>query len=143
MSVKIIAIDPGTKNTGFALFDHLSLLGAGVIGSKNHDIDVLFDLIQIKDVQTIVLELFHLFPFKAKEQSWDQLRVVQVIGIIKYLAEKQSIPVILQEPNKKQAFPDARLTKDGYYVPNNHARDAIRHGLYFFKFGEGKKYVLQ
>jgi hypothetical protein len=138
---RLVAIDPGTKHTGFSFFDKTDLKLSGVINSTNDNLKHFMSDIQAFAPKEIIIEKFTLFPHKALEQSWDTLRVVEVIGILKFWAWKHGYLVVIQQPSTKQAFPDARLKRDGYYVNNIHARDSIRHGLYRIHFGREKEYV--
>lgn len=133
-----VSIDPGTKHTGFSFFDGKEMKLSGVIESTNDNLSTFLSQVAVFQPKEIVIEAFTLFPWKSKEQSWNTLRVVEVIGIIKYWAWKKDFPVVVQPPSFKQAFPDKRLKRDGFYVPNIHARDSIRHGLYRIRFGRKK-----
>lgn len=136
---KIAAIDPG-EHIGFAFFDDkYSTQLTGTVQGEDEALDVLFDLIKSFRPDTLVVEAFRLYPHKALQQSWSTMRTPEIIGVIKYWARQNDYPVVLQPASCKQAFPDERLRKMGLYVPNVHARDAIRHGLYRQRFGKKEK----
>lgn len=131
-----VAVDPG-KNTGFAFFDGEDLQLSGVAIVDSHIVTKnLFEHIVEYGPQEIVIEDFRIYSWKAQELSWDRMDTPRLIGVLDYLAWEAGIPVIYQPASCKQAFPDARLKRDGYYVSNKHTRDAIRHGLYRMHFGK-------
>lgn len=131
---KVMAIDPG-KHIGFAYMEGTELKTAGVLLSEYSNLEMLFDAMLTFNVDEVVVEDFKLYPWKSMEQSWSQMETPRIIGIIEYWGWKNGIPIILQPASVKQAFPDERLKCEGYYVENKHARDAIRHALYYLKFG--------
>lgn len=136
-SVRLVAIDPG-EHIGFAFFIDDFLKTSGMFRNKHDAIEVLFNMITEFAPDELIVEDYRLYPWKAMEQSWSQLDTPRLIGIIEHWAWKNELPLILQPATAKQAFPDARLEKMDMYVPNNHTRDAIRHGLYRIRFGRKK-----
>ena len=64
----------------------------------------------------------------------------QVIGVLKYLANKRGIPYYLQlAVQAKKFYTDARLMMLGLYIEDmRHARDSLRHALYFIDFNKQK-----
>lgn len=47
-------------------------------------------------VREVVVEAFRLYPNRAKSQSWSPMETAQLIGVLKYLAGKASVPVVEQ-----------------------------------------------
>lgn len=132
---KLVAIDPGRTN-GFAFFEGETLQLSGYIKNSHEAINRMFELILTFAPDELVVESFRLYPWKAQQQFWSDFETAEIIGIIKHWAWEQKIPVIMQPASNKQPFPDERLRKMNVYVPNNHARDAVRHGLYRLRFGK-------
>lgn len=107
------------------------------------------DIIVGNAVALVVVERFHLFPHKAKEQIGSDFIAAQVIGVAHYLCEQHGIPIVIQEPqgNVNSFFSDRRLREIGY-VPSGasnmhairHELDAIRHGLHYLHFRERYAY---
>lgn len=74
----------------------------------------------------------------------------QLIGTMMLLAYKFKIKLVFQDPSQKQGVNDERLVKLGYLTKKGnkyyldgkptiiHQRDAIRHGIYYFRYGKGK-----
>lgn len=132
---KLVAIDPG-KTIGFAFFNGEELQLSGFFNNSYSAISRMFELILMFEPDELVIESFRLYPWKAKEQYWSDFETPEIIGIIKYWAWNQNIKIVMQPASNKIPFPDERLRKLNVYVPNNHARDAVRHGLYRIKFGK-------
>lgn len=135
---RIAAIDPG-KSIGFAFFTGDDLELSGVYQNEHDALESLFHFLKIHDPKEIVIESFRLYPWKAKLQFWSDFETPEVIGIIKHWAWLNKYPVILQPASCKKPFPDERLKQMGYYRPNDHTRDAVRHGLYRLRFGKTKE----
>jgi len=120
----------------------------------------------IRDLQpdVVVYETYKLQAGKAMQQSWSELETPQLIGIIRHECWIHDIPrygqIIRhecwihdiprygQDPMIKKRFNDDILIQLGIaerrgkllYIngerTNDHMRDAIRHGLYFIKYGK-------
>lgn len=97
-----------------------------------------------------VIESYRLFGHKAKEQTGSSLETPQLIGYMEMVCYEFDIPVILQDPSTKTRHKDDILVKMGivekkgiryFYkgkLTNLHQRDALRHNLYFTKYGRKK-----
>ena len=73
----------------------------------------------------IVVEKFILYPGKAAAQSYSPLLPVQVIGVVKYVAEQHAILCIEQPAHIGKQM---RLSDELYaHLRNKHVRDAFRH----------------
>lgn len=98
----------------------------------------------------VICESYRLQPGKAKQQSWSSLETPQLIGCMRMTAWEKAYPFILQDPAIKARFSDEVLVELGiaekrgqyYYIQgrqtNGHMRDAIRHGLYYLRYGVKK-----
>jgi hypothetical protein len=139
----ILSIDPG-ETSGFTLLNETDTLAYDktdkklikVVGEKE-GFEGFASLIEKYSPKLIVYEEFKLYPWKARQKSWSTFPTVQVIGVLKYLAEKNNIKIIGQGADIKTYFDDKKLkwceVYEGY---SSHERDAIRHGLYYIEFGE-------
>ena len=88
----------------------------------------------------IVFEEFRLYEEKAKTKSHSSFPEVKIIGQIEMIAEKECIPTHKQSASiAKQFYTDTKL-KDLHLWQRGakHARDAIRHALYFYDFNRKK-----
>lgn len=94
----------------------------------------------------IVCESFKLQPGKAMAQSWSDMATPQLIGYLRMHAWFADVPFIFQDPSCKPRFADPvlvhldiiQLINGKHYCngksTNLHMRDAIRHGVYYFKY---------
>ena len=77
----------------------------------------------------MVVERFMLYPWIAKRLKWAKLETVEVIGVIKYLAELNEVPVVMQSARAGKSVQLAKKP-EGF---DKHACDALRHALVFLK----------
>jgi len=118
----VLAFDPG-ETTGYAVlssdretfvmgsFEGWSLVRA-LMGSYLPDV--------------VVVEQYKLYPYAARSQVWSSFPTVEVIGVIKYLAERHSIPVVEQSAADAK-FVNVKRTKEK--KGDRHAYSALRHAL--------------
>lgn len=160
--MRILAIDPsgnfsdreGKGTTGWAYFENGELLTFGRIEAADYDElevywhqhEVIMDHFPRLDV--FVCESYKLQPSKAGAQSYSSLETPQLIGFMRMMAWTMSTPFILQDPSIKQRFTDAVLVNTGVATKKGrnhlingqpsviHERDAIRHGLYYLRYGK-------
>ena len=156
---KILAFDPsgnwreGGGTTGWALFIDGKLTMFGNIKSADYGCpesywDQHVQLIRDLQPDIVVYETYRLQAGKAMQQSWSELETPQLIGIIRHECWLHDIPRYGQDPSIKKRFNDDILVQMGIaeqrgkliYIndmrTNDHMRDAIRHGLYFIKYGK-------
>jgi hypothetical protein len=85
----------------------------------------------------IVMENYRVYGHRAQQHIGSEVPTIQYIGAIKYLALARNIPIVLQMAFQGKAFAkDDRLQKLGLWHTSKHARDAIRHGIYYYMFGK-------
>lgn len=159
--MKLLSFDPsgnfheGMGTTGFAIFNDGVLNWFGDIKSTKYDSQMKYwdahvALIEREYPDIVLIESYKLFEHKAKSQSWSAMETPQLIGVMIYHCWRYGIPVVFQDPAQKAGVNDIRLEKLGYlekrngnYYVNNqltnlHMRDAIRHGIYYYRYGKGK-----
>jgi hypothetical protein len=159
--VKLLSFDPsgnfleGKGTTGYALFRNGHLDWFGDIKSTKYESkmkywDAHIALIEKEYPDIVLIESYKLFEHKAKSQSWSELETPQMIGVMIYHCWRYGIPYVFQDPSQKQGVKDERLEKLGYLEKRNgnyyvegqltnlHMRDAIRHGIYYYRYGKGK-----
>jgi hypothetical protein len=159
----LIAIDPsgnfsakeGKGTTGWATFDRDGdITDFGDIRAGDWSTaEMYWDAVILKSAkyETIVCESFQLQPGRAMAQSWSDMETPQMIGALRYMASVNGTPFILQPPSIKTRFKDDILTHMGIVSTstgktymclerrtNEHQRDAMRHGLHYFKYGRKK-----
>lgn len=160
--MKILTLDPsgnfskneGDGTTGWAIFENGELKDFGDIESSNFAriemywqaiaelIDLSFDV--------VVCESYRLFAGKAMAQSNSLMETPQLIGYLRMHCYKWQIPIVFQDPKDKARVSDPILVRQGVFElkgrkhycldrsTNLHMRDAIRHGIYFLKYGKVK-----
>lgn len=145
--------DEGKGTSGWALFVDGKLNDFGDIAAYAHSSVEFYwalhrDLIYSKAVDVVVCESFKLNPAKAGAQSWSYLETPQLIGFLRMVCWEHGRPFITQDPSTKARFADEVLEGIGiiekrgkkHYCmgreTNLHKRDAIRHGIYFLKYGK-------
>ena len=108
------------------------------------------ELIDTVCPSVIVIESYRLFGHKSKQQIGSSLETPMLIGYLQMIAYEYNIPVVLQDPSTKTRHADDILVKTGiiekrgnkfFYkgeLTNLHKRDALRHNLYFNKYGKKK-----
>lgn len=96
----------------------------------------------------VVCESYRLQRTKAMSQSGSSLETPQLIGYLRMFCWEMEIPFTLQDPAIKTRFNDDVLVNTGVvekkgrsYFRNGkpitlHERDAIRHGLYYLRYGK-------
>jgi len=159
--MKVLCFDPsgnwteGDGTTGLALFNKGELVVYGDIKAKDFDCAESYWHEHVRRIidfapDVVVYETYRLQAGKARQQSWSQMETPQLIGVIKHHCWKNQIPCIGQNPDIKERFNDSILERMGiiqrrgksYYIhatrTNDHMRDAIRHGLYYLRFGKGR-----
>jgi hypothetical protein len=85
----------------------------------------------------VVFERYAVYEWKAEEHSWSEIPTVQVIGCLKTLCIQKGIPTYQQTAQQaKQFVTDDKLEAWGFYERGKkHARDAMRHAIYYLLFG--------
>lgn len=145
----ILGLDPG-ESTGTAVFDIPDIIK--IIPIKG-DLkkwliyeDELKDWREIASVveqyepQVIVFEEFRLYAEKAQSKTRSDFPEVKIIGQIEMIAETNKIPTYKQSASiAKTFYTDAKLKQLNLWMRGErHARDAIRHVLYFYDFNRKK-----
>lgn len=134
--MRFISYDPG-HTTGWAIFENDTLISAGESVDWK---DIRHQLTEVEgEYDFILFEEFKLFPWKAKHKVWDTFLEIEVIGVIKELAWYNGIKVVSQIPAQKDFFSNDKLDRIYGKIQSGHAKDAVRHGLVYLTFGEGKK----
>jgi hypothetical protein len=144
----LVCFDPG-ETTGLAVFKaaatNLSLAEVDQLPTWNKQagdlaLRPLTSCFDTTKPTIVVFESYQVYDWKTEEHSWSQIPTVQIIGAIKTVCQLRQIPYYQQTAQMaKQWATDAKLEKWGLYKSGmRHARDAIRHGVYFLMFGPKK-----
>ncbi len=132
---RLLALDPG-GTTGWAVFDGTVLEDAG---QQKLDGLGLQGLVHRVRPDVIVLENYRIYRQKAMSHIGSEVLPARLIGALELIAESRHIPLHLQMagPVKAVVTDDklrAWVKAHKQIQAGPHARDAIRHGLYFLLF---------
>lgn len=99
-----------------------------IVKNENHDFKVLIENYTIKST-TIAANLNK------------ELLTAKVIGVIEWTCRKNGVEYTYQPAGIGKAFFDTQRLKemDLWVVGKQHARDAIRHGMWHLTFGKDEK----
>lgn len=165
--MKVLSFDPsgnyneGKGTTGYALGHYLgkeksATIELGDISAADYNSRQAYwmahkILIEQTLPDVVVIESYRLFGHKAKEQTGSSLETPQLIGYMEMVCYELNIPVVLQDPSTKTRHKDEILVamniveKKGiryFYkgkLTNLHQRDALRHNMYYVKYGRKKR----
>lgn len=146
--MKVLGLDPGIT-TGWTVLDlpedyKIKLkdnLTANIHQGTITYEDIRYELeVLLQDVKEVVYEEFTLYKDKAASKTHSNFEEVQVIGVIKSLCASQNKKIFRQYASHvKQYYTDDRLKQLGFVKMNKHAKDALRHVLYYWDFNKGKE----
>lgn len=119
--MKILAIDPG-ETTGIVLMDTNNL--GSLQGATVHLWNRIDLIMQEMGPDVVVMEAWRLYPHMAKIMIGNEFLPVQVIGVVRYLAETGHIPVVQQTAAQAK---DIRPSEIPASISDPHLRDAWRH----------------
>lgn len=142
---RLLALDPG-ETTGVALFEDRKLISANQIGTGNMQLAPRFIANLFKECQPdfVVFEDYRVYAWKKDQHSWAALHTPRLIGGIETLLNLAGTPFHKQMANLAKGFAtdDKLRAWDMYEKGQKHARDAIRHGIYFLLFNKQGKGIL-
>lgn len=159
---KVLVLDPsgnfneGGGVTGWALFVNRKLDNFGRVEAEHYSSTERYwqavgSLIDRYQPDTVVCESYHLFGHKAMQQVGSAMETPQLIGYLRMICYNNMIDFVFQRPQDKIRVADDQLVKMGvlelkgnkHYCLGKptviHERDAIRHGIFYFRYGKGKK----
>lgn len=137
---KLLAIDPG-GTCGYCILskdgENISLLEAGQKPWKEF-LNLADNTLLLPSWEKVVIEKYRIRRNTISANLGKNLRTVKIIGVLEFICEKRDIDYYLQQSGiGKEFFNRERLEEYGMWtVGKQHARDAIRHGLYFLIGGE-------
>lgn len=126
MITSIFAVDPGGAHVGVATWKTGEELKATEIDAEKWL--PLFERM-IKSADVVIIEKFVLYPGKASAQSWSPMTTSEMIGAMKWIAQKAGAEVIMQgadikNPTRRQCKARNLKWKDN---KSGHASDALLH----------------
>jgi hypothetical protein len=137
----ILALDPG-ETTGYSVFhaasETIEMVASGQVKTwpMKNCVTELANLLNQKPT-LVVHEVYSIYEWKTDTHAWSDVPTLRVIGSLETLCIQAGIPYISQTAQVAKGFcTDEKLKAWGFYQQGQkHARDAIRHGLYFLLFG--------
>lgn len=129
-----LCLDPG-ETTGWALFKGPRLVEAGEFRVTS---PLLFDhLVGQQRPGVIVCENYKVYGHRAQQHIGSEVPTIRYIGYIQFVAAAHNLPLVFQMAYQAKGFvKDQRLIQLGLWHESKHARDAIRHGVYWLMFGK-------
>lgn len=125
---RMAAVDPG-KTTGYFF------LAPGILkASQLNNLSDLRGALDFDRPEVVVVEAFRLYPWQAKNLSWNEMPAAQVIGVVKLWCTEHNAEYVEQPASARKGIPKEWLRKAGFWAPTKglpHARDAARHLLYY------------
>lgn len=161
--MKVLCLDPsgnyneGEGTTGWALFEDGELKDFGRVESKHYSSQENYWfqvgwLLELYRPSIVVCESYKLFGHKANQQIGSAMETPQLIGHLRMTAWLMpGTEFIFQHPQDKIRVADPQLVTLGviekrgnkHYCLNRptviHERDAIRHGIFYYRYGKGKR----
>jgi hypothetical protein len=156
----LVCLDPG-ETTGMAVFRgpdfRLLLCGQLDTAELGRGVEALQELLRsVLGAQTsgveagaetgsprtyVVIEDYKVYGWKTEQHTWAELHTPKLIGAFVTLCIMYNLPYSMQMAvQAKQFCTDDKLKAWGLYKPGlRHARDAIRHGIYFTLFDRSYK----
>jgi len=140
----MVAFDPG-ETTGVAEFHFDKFHRAYTLSYEEMDVALANDT--WKDYNSIVIEDFLIYPWKAKHMKMDRVPAARVIGKLEFYAKLHRKDCTFLLAGQMKQF----LTKDrfnvltkklGIDIPdiwNTHCMDAVKHGVYQIIVKRGKR----
>lgn len=128
MDIKYIAIDPG-ETCGFALYDKSGKLLWLEQHPLNRLITYLWAILKDNKNCVVICEAYRVYPQKAMDHIYSDLKTVKAIGRIEALCELTESKLVMQPATVKSTGfrwigkkPSSQL---------KHQQDAHAHGIYY------------
>lgn len=151
---RVLALDPG-ETTGWSVWDshdnstHYELVRAGQLPTWDKEakpqtnkciVPCVRNFRQFLDEvkpDEVVMESYRVYEWKAENHSWSDVPTLRIIGSFETWLHNANIPYFFQTAQvAKQFVTDERLQEWGFWLKGQrHARDSMRHGLYYIMFG--------
>jgi hypothetical protein len=144
----------GKGNTGYAVFVDGELENFGSISAGDYPSAEFYwkqvGLLITPQTTRVVCESYKLQPSKSRAQSYSSLETPQLIGYLRMRAVGFWVKWVFQDPKDKIRVADEQLVHLGvlekrgnrHYClgkpTNDHMRDAVRHGIFYFRYRHGK-----
>ena len=135
---ELLSVDPG-ETTGYAIFKNGQLFKTGQIAVKEQGLVSIYKEFQTMYFDHIVIEDYRIYPSKLKDHSLNEVFTVKVIGAIELMFQIRQDPpkFIFQMATVPKSFVtnEKMAAWDMWAKSKPHAREAVRHGIYYLLFG--------
>ena len=141
MAIRVLAIDPGDVHVGMAYFEDPRCLEAWEY-APDQALDYVRDMLRCGRIDTLVIEEFRLYPWRARAQAFSQMLTCEMIGALKiawrWYGVDNGIELAVQSAQIKE--PTSNILR-ARKVPSvakrsragGHAFDAELHGHYYLE----------
>lgn len=142
---RLITFDPG-ETTGYSIWDNSKLVECGQlntfqvrasVNTMRYWLDQKFENIP-KDQRYVVIEEYRVYAHKAEGHAQDNMHTSRFIGSLETLLTLRGIKYEMRGAGLAKGFATDEKLKDWgmWQRGERHARDAIRHGVYFLCCGQ-------
>jgi len=132
---RLITFDPG-QTTGYSIWDDAHLVEADQLPTNEvrDSVRWLRDWIEWKKPVWVVIEEYRIYSWKTESHAWSDIHTIRLIGCLETLLTLYGARYSMQGAGLAKTFAnDDKLEAWGYWKRGQkHARDAIRHALYFY-----------
>lgn len=147
---RLLALDPG-ETTGWSVWDshdnaaYYQMDSCGQLETwdkKNHSIIPCAKNFEymLRDIvpDYVVMERYAVYEWKAQSHSWSDVPTLRIIGSMETRLIDRNIHYHMQTAQVAKHFvTDERLKEWGFWERGQrHARDSMRHALFFLTFGK-------
>lgn len=132
---RLLCLDPG-ETTGWAVFERGELTASGQARTIE-GWEVIHDLFVDIKPTAVIYENYRVYAHKLERHSNSEVYTLRLVGVIEFICEMLfGIPHYNQMAQQAKGFvSDEKLKSWGFYKKGHrHARDAMRHGIYFLLF---------
>lgn len=136
----ILTFDPG-ETTGYSIWKDMKLHTAGQIKTVPvfETAVWLRQFIRDWDPKVVVIEEYRVYSHKTDDHAHNDMHTSRLIGCMEsILAFEGKHPPVMQSASSAKGFCTDEKLKDWdfWQKGERHARDAIRHGVYFLCHGK-------
>lgn len=127
---KVISVDPG-GTTGWCL---ARFPGFVTVAGETGSVTDIIGILDSHKPDTVVVEAFRIYPWRAKNLSWSNVPAVEVLGAVKVWCNSNNAAYIEQSAASRKLISKLWLQTSGLWKATRgkpHARDAARHLLYY------------
>lgn len=136
---RLLTLDPG-QTTGWARWENSELVDRGQWNTfpVNSCIDLIVRELSPVRVNAVVMEEYRVYAHKTEDHAQNDMHTSRLIGAIEFWCGLNDIPYRMQGAGivKNWATDEKLKVWDMWIKGERHARDAIRHGIYFLHHGK-------